>query len=425
MPLYLKNATYIDWRTLAFQQVDVFVEEGPTGQIRLFPANSFIPEDTNVIDCSGRYVTKSFANAHHHAYSALATGMPAPQKKPQNFFEILNNIWWPLDRSLDKELVEISALVTAVACAKNGVTYVIDHHSSPNFIAGSLETISKAFETIGISHLLCYEISDRDGERKALAGLEETEHYLKNRQALVGLHASFTVGDKTLSGAAAMAEEYDSGIHIHVAEDEYDQKMCEKQYGKRVVERLNDFGILDRTKSILAHCLHINETERKIIHDSKAWVVQNTESNLNNNVGFFNSSGIGDRIMLGTDGMHSDMLKSAGSTFFIGRKFDNITAEIVYRRFRNISLYLSTNHFEGYGDNNLVVFNYNPPTEFKAENFLGHFFYGLESKHICHVISNGKLIVKDEKLVDYDEESLMKTARKLSRKLWDKMQEIT
>ena len=316
MAIILKNTTYIDWQTLAFSNVTIKVTPGIDEKISFISDSEISDTDDTVLDCTGKYVTKSFAVGHHHVYSALARGMGAPKKNPENFVEILEYIWWNLDKCLDEEMIEYSALTTAMACAKAGSTFVIDHHASPFAVKNSLEIIAKAFDKVGVSHLLCYEITDRDGLEIAQQGLGETEEYLQNNQGLVGLHASFTVSDKTLQKAVSVMQKYGSGIHIHVAEDKADQKHCEENHGKRVVERLEDFGVLDSSKTILGHCLHLSENERKLIQNSKAWVVQNMESNLNNRVGTFNGENLGENIMLGTDGMHSDMLQSAKAAFF-------------------------------------------------------------------------------------------------------------
>ncbi len=416
--ILLKNATYIDWKTLEFKQTDIFVEEGINGKITFQNPQDLNPE---IIDCTGKIVTKSFAVGHHHVYSALARGMGAPKKNPENFYEILKYIWWTLDKALDKDMIEASALSTAIACAKAGSTFVIDHHASPNFINGSLEIIANAFEKVGISHLLCYEITDRDGIEKAEQGLAETEDYLNKNQALIGLHASFTVGNNTMKKAADLMHKYNSGFHIHVAEDRYDQDHSLINYGKRVIERLADYDVLNFSKTILGHCLHLSENEKNTVRNSKAWLVQNVESNLNNNVGYFNGNGLGEKIMLGTDGMHSDMLRSAQQAFFVGQGFDNIDFSKAYKRFRNVHHYLAENNFSGDGENNLLVFDYNSPTPINSENFLGHFIFGLNSADIQHVISDGKLIVKNKIVQTVNEKELMKFAQEQAEKLWKKM----
>ncbi|MEA3444841.1 MAG: amidohydrolase family protein [Bacteroidota bacterium] len=423
MAILLKNATYIDWQSLEFKNADILIEEGEPGKIRFLSSNEKhdIPSNAKSLDCTGKYVTKSFAVGHHHAYSALARGMGAPKKSPENFSEILKYIWWTLDKALDKEMIEASALYTAIACAKAGSTFVIDHHASPNFIEGSLEIIAVAFEKVGISHLLSYELSDRDGPKKFEAGLCETENYLKQNQGLIGLHASFTLSDKSLEKAAGLMKQYNSGVHIHVAEDECDYQQCLEVHHKWVVDRLDDFGLLGSSKTILGHCLHLDEIERATIKNSPAWVVQNTESNLNNKVGYFNSEGLGDRIFMGTDGMHSDMLQSAKAAFFVGQGFDNIDFNSAYLRFRNVHNYLKDNNFSGDGENNLIILDYDSPTEFNQDNFLGHFIFGLNSNHIQHVISKGKIIVENRKIQTVDENEILKFSREQSLRLWERM----
>ncbi len=423
MSIILKNATYIDWKTLEFKKTHIKVEEGLNKKIQFLnelPDKRELQGNT-VLNCNNKLVTKSFAIGHHHVYSALSRGMRAPKKEPENFYEILKYIWWTLDKCLDKEMIEASALVTAAACAKNGVTFVIDHHSSPFAVDDSLEIIAKAFDKVGVSHLLCYEISDRNGLEIAEKGLYETDKYLKKKQGLVGLHASFTVSNETLKKAVNLADKYKSGIHVHAAEGNYDQEHCLENYHKRVIERFNDFGVLNSSKTILAHCLHLNEKEKKILRKSKAWIVQNTESNLNNNVGYFNSRGLGENIMLGTDGMHSDILRSAKAAFYVGKAFDNIDFFKVYQRFRNVHNYIKQNNFKGDEENNLVVLDYDTPTEINQDNFLAHFIFGIESRHILHVISSGKLIVKNKKIQTVNEEEILKYSKKLSKILWDKM----
>jgi cytosine/adenosine deaminase-related metal-dependent hydrolase len=320
-------------------------------------------------------------------------------------------------------MIESSALVTAMACLKAGSTFVIDHHASPSAVKGSLEIIAKAFEKVGVSHLLCYEVSDRDGVHVAREGLAETDNFLRDHQGLVGLHASFTVGERTLGKAVDMMNRHNTGIHIHAAEDAYDQGQSLNKHGRRVIERLEKAGVLSSTKTLLVHCLHLEANERELIRNSPAWVVQNCESNLNNNVGYFNGAGLGENIMLGTDGMHSDMLQSARAAFFVGQRYDNITYESAYRRFRNVHRYLSDNSFEGDSDNNLVILDYNSPTPVSRENFFGHFLFGITSNHFTDVISSGRLVMKDRKILTVDENEILGESRQQAERLWSKMQQ--
>ena len=421
MAIYLKDANFINSETFEFYQGHIKVNEGIDASIEFVDA---IDESAKVIDCKNKLVTKSFAIGHHHVYSALARGMAAPKKNPENFYEILKYIWWTLDKNLDKDMIEASALVTAIYAAKAGSTFVIDHHASPFAVLGSLETLAQAFDKVGVSHLLCYEISDRDGETSRSQGLQETENYLSSgRQGLVGLHASFTVSNQTLKEAVELAKKYDSGIHVHVAEDRYDQDHSLINYGKRVIDRFDEAGVLDFDKTIIAHVLYLSENEKRLLRDSAAWVVGNMESNLNNSVGIFRADGLGDRVMLGTDGMHSDMLRSSQMAFFAGQMAEKPGFDTIYNRLRNSHRYLKENNFKGDGDNNLVVFDYDSPTEFNSVNFLGHMIFGLDSRHVETVISDGKVIVENRKVTTVNEEEIYTFAKDVGNSLWKKMQE--
>lgn len=417
--LYLKNGTYINPTTFEFSKVNIAVEDGAEGKI-IFTEK--IPENAQILDCSGMFITKSFVVGHHHAYSGLATGMPPPAKTPQNFSQILKYVWWNLDKKLDADEIKASAYVTAIASALNGTTFIIDHHASPFSIKNSLNIIADAFNEVGVSNLLCYEISDRDGTDIAQKGLEETDAYLHDNQALIGLHASFTVGDETLKKAADLMNKHNSGIHIHVAEDKIDQELCIKEHNTTVVNRLNDYGFLSSSKTILAHAIHIDDNERNILKNSDAYIVQNPDSNLNNGVGFFTRKGLNiNNLMLGTDGMHSDMIKSAQTAFFAGNMFDSPNLNDIYLQLRNNHKYIKKNNFKGDADNNLIIFDYKNNTDFNQKNFLGHFFYSINSSIIEHVISNGEIIVKNKKITKVNHSEIIKFAKAQAKKLWDKL----
>ncbi|MDR1045235.1 MAG: amidohydrolase family protein [Candidatus Adiutrix sp.] len=424
MTLYLKNALYLDYQSLDFQQTGLAVEEGPQGGLRLIKAVPPLPErqaGDRVIDCRGKLVTRSFVCGHHHIYSALSRGMPPSPVVPANFAEVLEHVWWRLDKCLDNQMTEASALFAAMGCAKRGVTFIIDHHASPFQIRGSLETIAQAFERVGVGHLLCYEISDRDGPQKAQDGLDEHDDYLAGgRPALVGLHASFTVGDETLKKSVDLARKYQTGLHIHVAEAQSDQEDCLARHQLRVAQRLHKFGVLDQPHSILGHCVHLDEHEKKLVAESRAWVVQSCESNQNNNVGL-TGYGWTPRVMLGVDGMHNDMIRSAQAAYLAGQSSEGISPAALYARFRAAHRYLAETGAPGDGDNNLVIMNYQNPTPLHRDNFPGHFAFGFSGSDVETVVSQGRVIVENGRLITEDEESLVAYAREQARRLWDKM----
>ena len=180
-------------------------------------------------------------------------------------------------------------------------------------------------------------------------------------------------------------------------DNERDQRP--KPHNCRVIQRLDKFGVLDFDKTILGHCIHLDENERSILSDSAAWIAVNTESNLNNNVGLFsNTGGLEEKVLLGTDGMHSDMIRSAQINFFTHKDNDHLSFMNGYQRFRRVHNYIRSNGFSGDSANNMVILDYKSPTPVTADNWLGHFFYGLNSSDVDSVIANGKWVLKEKKL---------------------------
>ncbi len=423
--ILLKNISLINSKTFnlpdgrqGIEKGNLLIDSSKDGAYH-FVDNENIPENTETIECEGQIAMKAFANGHHHAYSALARGMPFNSSPPKNFVEILEKVWWKLDKELTADMNEISAYYTAISSAKNGVASVIDHHASPFAIRGSLQKMEHAFTETGVDSVLCYEISDRDGLDVRDQGLEETTDFLKNNNGLVGLHAAFTLTNDSLQKAAAIAHSTQSGIHIHLAEDIADQEDSLNKHGKRVVERLSEYGFLEMPKSIFAHGIHLSNHEKEMLASSTAYLVQNPESNLNNQVGYFNAKGLSQNIMLGTDGMHSNMIRSAQTAFFTGKNYENIDMEGAYQRLRNVNTYLES-HF-GNSGNALTILDFDAPTPIHEDNFLGHFFFGFENSQVRHLINHGEFILKDRQITNIDENTIIKEARKLALELWKKL----
>ena len=424
MSLLLKNMVLVTGDPPVFSKGHLYTEDTEPCRTVIYPPDIPLPGANTIIDCGGRMVIPSFVCGHHHAYSALARGMPSPGGSTSTFPLILQNIWWKLDRSLTSEMVEASALSTAISCAMNGTTFIIDHHSSPSCISGSLELISKAFDTVGIGHLLCYEITDRNGPLAAGEALAETEAFLTNHPGLVGLHASFTLHDQTLRKAGLIASRFNTGVHIHAAEDTCDQEITLKNTGLTVAGRLDSFGLLNSSKTILSHCLHLSPAERKIISGSPVWIAQNSESNLNNRVGYFNGEGLGDNIMLGTDGMHSNMFRSLRAACFTGKDREEVSPQQAWKRLICSRQYVEQNFPVLMNSGHYVVLDYQPPTMTEAENFAAHMVYGADASDVLHVVSQGKLIVRNRTLLTLDTGGFLSHCRELSAELWRRMQKI-
>ena len=258
-------------------------------------------------------------NAHEHIYSSFARGLSINGYNPNGFLEILDGMWWTIDRHLTNEQTRQSARATYLDSIKNGVTTVFDHHASFGEIKDSLFAIEDAAKEMGVRTCLCYEISDRDGMDKARAAVMENASWIKHALAddtdmiagMMGMHAQFTISDETMELAAAN-KPAEVGYHIHVAEGIEDLHDCLKKYGKRIVDRLMDCNILGE-KTLLAHCIYVNPHEMQLIKDTDTMVVHNPESNMGNACGCPPTMEIVHRGILtglGTDGYTHDMTES-------------------------------------------------------------------------------------------------------------------
>ena len=248
--------------------------------------------------------TSGLVCAHHHLYSALAPGMPAPPRSPTSFPEILELIWWRVDRALDLEMVRWSAMLGALDALESGTTAIVDHHASPGAIEGSLDVVAAACAEVGVRVSCCYEVTDRNGVAEAKAGLAENERYLRaGGRGLIGAHACFTLSDETLDAICGLAQDLNVGVHIHVAEDPVDRAA-----GARLDDRARD-------NWVLAHAVHLDRP-------LPGTIVHNPRSNLNNAVGYGRPA-LHPRVALGSDGIGAAMLDEFRLAYVLARA-DNL-----------------------------------------------------------------------------------------------------
>jgi putative selenium metabolism protein SsnA len=425
--ILLKNGMCVELSPAAVESADVRVSDG----VVVERGRGLVPgEGETVEDLSARILMPGLVCAHTHLYSSLARGMPAPLRAPRNFLEILQTIWWRLDRALDAETIYCSAVAGALEAARCGVTTIIDHHASPNAVEGSLKNVRKGVEEIGLRGILCYETSDRDGVERRDRGLAENEDFLKSCRSeemfrgLAGGHASFTLSDDSLRKLGEIAERFGTGVHLHVAEGDSDPKITQAKYGRTVLDRLEEFGIL-RRNSLLAHCIHLGAVDFARIRDSGAWLVHNPRSNMHNRVGQAPLGEFGERKALGTDGFPPDMFEELRAAYFRGEEVREgvdwvgmlanghlLVSEIFGRRFGAIRKGAPAD---------LVVLDYQSPTPVTAHNFPSHFLFGFRSSMVESVMVNGRWVVHRRQIPGKNEQELVRGARRAAKRLWSLM----
>ncbi|MBU3143002.1 putative aminohydrolase SsnA [Clostridium sp. CF012] len=392
------------------------------------------------VDAKNGLIMPGMINTHHHIYSAFARGLSINNYDPKSFGDILSGMWWKIDRLLTLEDTKYSAYATYIDCIRNGVTTVFDHHASYGNIEGSLFNISDVAKELGIRTSLCYEVSDRDGQEKMRQAVSENVEFMKAakndpsdmQKGMMGLHASFTLSNKTLEYCAQNMP-YNAGYHVHTAEGIDDVYDSLKKYNKRLVNHLFDLDILG-SKTIAVHCIHINPAEMDILKETDTMVVHNPESNMGNAVGCTPVLELvrkGLTVGLGTDGYTSDMFESMKVANILHKHhncdptvawgevplmlFDN-NAKIANRFFEKP---LGVIQKGAYAD--IIVAEYDPLTPLNANNANSHILFGINGRCVTTTMINGKVLMKDRKILGVDTEKIMAKSRELSSELWNKI----
>ena len=378
--------------------------------------------DVRYIDAGGRMLLSGFVNAHHHLYSFFAAGL-SPHKTPRTFTEILENLWWPLDRVLDEESIYYSSLMGALEAVSFGVTMVFDHHASMSNVRGSLNIIKKSFEKVGLRGVLCFETSDRSAD--VVSHIEENvSFYEANKDSprikgMFGLHANMTLSEDTL-GLVKEARSIDMPVHIHCGESYEDLAYCISLGYHGTVDRLAAFDLIN-PNSILAHCVHVSERDRAIIDEIRPFIVTNPESNANNRVGKFNRSNI-PRHLIGTDGMSGDMISSLRAYCILGdggREPYNRIENVFFNNMQELAgrFFPGRPALKKGAAADITVLDYIPLGHIEHSNVLGHILFGAKTGRSWLTVVDGRIVWFDGKHPDMDIISLREEAASAARKL--------
>ena len=391
-------------------------------------------------DAGGLLLMPGQICAHTHFYGAFARGMYIPGPPAKDFPEILNKLWWPLDKALDLDGVRSSAEVCLVDAIRNGTTTLIDHHASQRAIDGSLDVIGEAVLQSGLRAALCYEVTDRDGSEAAQAGIRENVRFRQwvertrdehqgRLAATFGLHASLTLSDETLSKCAAEA----SRFHIHVAEHPADEYDSLEKSGKRVVERLHGFGITG-PESIMAHCIHVDAWETALLVEIGTFVSHQPRSNMNNAVGAAEIVPMlrgGMRVCLGNDGFSNDMFAEMKVADMLQKVAHGdpryLGADKVLQMAVHNNRALAGIFFDrpvgiiapgAYAD--LILLDYYPTTPLSSANLPWHILFGVSGGHVRSTIAQGKTLMRDRDLLTVDEDAVTAVSRTVATSTWER-----
>jgi putative selenium metabolism protein SsnA len=388
-------------------------------------------------DARGRLLMPALINCHTHLYSTLARGISLPGTPPKNFPEILKKLWWRLDRALNEDDVYYSALVGVMDSARCGVGTLVDHHSSPSFVNGSLDVIERAFREVGLRGVLCYETTDRNGLKNAQAGMDENVRFIEHARksdglvnASFGLHASFTLSDRTLQRCVEANESLKTGFHVHVSEDRSDNEDARRKHGKSPVRRLHELGVLNE-RALAAHCIHVSGGDITALARHKINVVHNPQSNCNNAVGaarVLEMVKAGVLVGLGSDGYSPRMWDEFKTAFHV-QKLRASDPRVAYGEAYALALLnnrtiarriwgLELGRIEKGARADLVLYDYFPPTPLNADNIFGHALFGIANAPVDSLIVSGKFVIRNREFVNVNERAVAEKASACARQLW-------
>ncbi len=411
---------------------------GPAAQLEAHRAAAH-----TVIDAGGKLVMPGLICAHTHFYGAFARGMALPGDPPADFARILERLWWRLDKALDPQSIRSSALVCLVDAIRHGTTALIDHHASPNVIDGSLDVIAETVLAAGVRASLCYEVSDRDGPRRAHAGMDENERWARRLArspdlhlgATFGLHASLTLSPQTLDACAGLAADLGLGCHVHVAEGPVDVADSLARYGCRVVERLAGAGALG-PRSIAVHAVHIDEAEKDLLAETNTAVAHNPRSNMNNAVGAADVPGLlarGVLLGLGNDGFSNNMFTEMHTAYLIHKHAAAdpraLPADQVLRMAfahneriaERAGLPAGLGALRPGAPADLIAVDYAPITPLTAQNAPWHVVFGIDGGGVDTTIAGGKVLMRERQVQTLDEAEIAAQAREAAARLWKRI----
>ena len=397
--------------------------------------------DEEVWDAQGQLVLPAAICAHTHFYGAFARGWASPGEPAASFPQILERLWWRLDRALSLEDVRYSALVCLADAIRHGTTTLFDHHASPNAIEGSLDVIATAVRESGLRACLCYEVTDRDGPARARAGIAENLRFARALSATppgdpqplaasFGLHASLTLSDETLAECVAAASMM--GFHLHVAESPDEQADAVQRYGCRAVERLRRAGVLG-PRTIAAHAVHVDAAETALLAESGTWVTHQPRSNLNNGVGVAPLEALlraGVRVGLGNDGFSNNMLAEMRAAYLVHKGWQHdpraLPGDQVLRIAYTHNAQLARvfwpetplGELRPGASADLAFYDYHPTTPLTAANLPYHLLFGVSAAHVTATVCAGRVLMRDRQLLTLDEERITRRSRELAAALW-------
>ena len=389
------------------------------------------------IDAKGKVVMPGLICSHAHTHGQAVMGMPYPLEE-HDFYSELAKWWWPyLEDQLRKEDVYGISRYSIARMAKYGVTTILDVMEAPKDLPGILDSEAKAFLEVGVRGILAFEATERISKENGKLGIQENIDFIKkwnDKDAFVRgmlcVHTVFSCSPEMLKEVRELADEYKSGITLHVEESMYEVEYSLEHFKKRPFEHLRDIGFLG-PDVLAAQVVNISDSEIDILQRYGVKVAHNPMSNMEFGVGAcpvpkMLNKGI--TVGLGNDGVETmDMFEVMRFTYIVHKGLLKDTTVIpdikalemaTIDNAKAVGLEDKIGSLEVGKKADIIVLDLQNATPKTPENIYYLIVILGRGDKVTHTIIDGKIVAENQKLKTVDEEEVNKLALKVSEDIW-------
>ncbi len=392
-------------------------------------------EANTVIDCQNCIISPGLINAHTHAAMNLLRGLAD---------DLRLDVWlygymMPVEREfVDHGFCYTGSLLACAEMIRSGVTTFCDMYYNEAEVARA--TVKAGMRGVLGQTILIFPSPDATSYDESLEYcrnfIKEWHHHPLIIPA-VAPHAPYTSTPDMLEACVALATEFDVPLHTHIAETALEQENSTAQHGTTVVPWLEKNNLF-KAKVIAAHCVHLEESEMRTMQLANAGVAHCPSSNLKLASGVApiqKMIDLGLHVGIGTDGAASnndlDMFEETRLAAFLQKGiFHDPTmlpakkawaaATIEGARALHIDQLTGSLEVGKRADIAIITANHThqwPHFTRDAEGVYARLVYATKATDVRDVLVDGKLLMRNRKLLTLDEPRLLKDAEKISKRI--------
>lgn len=385
-------------------------------------------KDFEVIDGNKGILMPGMINTHTHVSMVpfRSLGDDCPDRLKRFIFPLENKL-------VDKNLVYIGAQYAICEMLLSGVTTFCDMYYFENEVA-------KAVNGLGIRGVLGETIVNFPAPDSSVAygginySIDFIQNWLNDELIIPAIapHAPYTNDDKNLIKAYEISKMYNVPLIMHVAEMDFEYKQCMEQFGKSPVQHLNDIGILD-DKFVGAHMVLIDKKDIDILQEKKVGICHNIGANAKGAKGvapILDMYKKGMKVGLGSDGPMSgntlDIITQMSLVGKIHKLFHKDRtifpaseimemATIGGARVLNLEQHIGSIEIGKKAD--LVIFETEAVNMQPIYDYYSTIVYAANPSNVDTVMVNGKLLVRNKKLLHVDFSGIRRKLFELTEKI--------